>query len=205
MYVPDKFSTDERDAWRIVRDAGAGVLVGSTSSGLASVFVPVLVRDEGRTLVAHVARANPWWRQVPPDTEVLGLFLAASAYVSPSLYPSRFDDPGVVPTWNYVAAEVRGRLKVHDDPTWLDEQVRSLTDQFEAGRIARWRVEDAPAPYVNKQLRAIVGIEIEVTSIEGKSKLSQNRPTIDHDHVRDEMSTGTLAERNVAQRMDPRG
>jgi len=205
VYVPDKFSTDERAAWRIVRDAGAGMLVGSTSSGLASVFVPVLVRDEGRTLVAHVARANPWWRDVRRDSEVLGLFLAASAYVSPSLYPSRFDEPGVVPTWNYVATEVRGLLKVHDDPAWLDEQVRSLTDQFEDGRSPRWRVEDAPAPYVERQLRAIVGIEIEVTSVEGKSKLSQNRPTIDRDHVRDEMIAGTLAERNVAQRMEPRG
>ena len=181
------------------------MLVGSTSSGLASVFVPVLVRDEGRTLVAHVARANPWWRDVRRDFEVLGLFLAASAYVSPSLYPSRFDEPGVVPTWNYVATEVRGLLKVHDDPAWLDEQVRSLTDQFEDGRSPRWRVEDAPAPYVERQLRAIVGIEIEVTSVEGKSKLSQNRPTIDRDHVRDEMIAGTLAERNVAQRMEPRG
>ena len=205
MYVPDKFSTDERDAWRIVCDAGAGVLVRSTSSGLASVFVPVLVRDGGRSLVAHVARANPWWREVQPDTEVLGLFVAASAYVSPSLYPSRFEDPGVVPTWNYAATEVRGLLKVHDDPTWLDDQVRSLTDQFEAGRSPRWRVEDAPDPYVAKQLRAIVGIEIEVMSVEGKSKLSQNRPPIDHDQVRDEMSVGTLSERNVAQRMDPRG
>ena len=205
MYVPDKFSTDERAAWRIVRDAGAGMLVGSTSTGLASVFVPVLVLDEGRTLVAHVARANPWWRDVRRDSEVLGLFLAASAYVSPSLYPSRFDEPGVVPTWNYVATEVRGLLKVHDDPAWLDEQVRSLTDQFEDGRSPRWRVEDAPPPYLARQLRAIVGIEIEVTSVEGKSKLSQNRPTIDRDHVRDEMIAGTLAERNVAQRMEPRG
>ena len=148
MYVPDKFSTDELVAWRIVRDAGAGMLVGTTTSGLASAFVPVVVRDEGRAIVAHVARANPWWREVRSGSEVLGLFLAASAYVSPSLYPSRLENPGVVPTWNYVAAEVRGFVTIHDDPAWLDGQVRSLTDQFEAARSPRWRVEDAPDSYV---------------------------------------------------------
>jgi len=192
---------DEDAAWAVVREAGAGMLVVAAAGGLQSVFVPVIVSDDRTKVLSHVARANPWWRVVADDDEVLGLFLVASAYVSPSNYPSRLESPGTVPTWNYVAAEVRGRARVHDDAEWLHHQVRELTDQFEAGRSPRWRVEDAPSEYVDRQVGAIVGIEIDVETIEGKAKLSQNRPDIDHDTVRDNFAQGTPAERNVAARM----
>ena len=201
MYVPPKFALDNDAAWDVVREAGAGMLVRSSEAGLASVFVPVVVAPDRTTIRAHVARGNPWWRSVRDDSEVLGLFVSASAYVSPSYYPSRFDDPGVVPTWNYVAVEVRGRLHVHDDAAWLADQVRALTSTFEAGRSPQWRVDDAPADYIERQLKAIVGITIDVESLEGKVKLSQNRPVVDHDSVREHLGTGTLAERNVASRM----
>lgn len=201
MYVPPAFSTDDDDAWRVVKDAGAGMLVVNTPDGLASLFVPVVVSDDRRTLTSHLAKANSWWRSASSGDEVLGLFVAASAYVSPSLYPSRIENPGVVPTWNYVAAEVRGRLTLHDDPAWTALQVRAATRNFEAGRDREWRVDDSPADYVDRQLKAIVGIEIEVLSIEGKAKLSQNRPPIDHDSVRDHLAEGTLGDRIVAQRM----
>jgi transcriptional regulator len=201
VYVPPKHATSEEAAWAIVREAGAGMLVVAKSDGLQSVFVPVVVSDDRRTILSHVAKANSWWRSLSDGDEVLGLFLVASAYVSPSNYPSRFESPGVVPTWNYVAAEVRGRLHVHDDPDWLQRQVRVLTSQFEAGRTPEWRVEDAPSEYVDRQVRAIVGIEIDVVAIQGKAKLSQNRPEVDHDTVRDNLAQGTPAERNVAARM----
>ena len=201
MYVPPKHAIDEEAAWAVVREAGAGMLVVAAPDGLRSVFVPVIVSDDRTKVLSHVAKANPWWRTVDDGDEVLGLFLVASAYVSPSNYPSRFESPGTVPTWNYVAAEVRGRARVHDDAQWLHHQVRELTDQFEAGRSPRWRVEDAPGEYVDRQVKAIVGVEIDVVSIEGKAKLSQNRPDIDHDSVRDNFARGTPAERNVAARM----
>ena len=201
MYVPAKFVIDEDASWAAVRDAGAGMLVRTAEAGLTSVFVPVVVDEQHTTVRAHVARANPWWRSVDDGSDVLGLFVAASAYVSPSYYPSRLEDPGVVPTWNYVAVEVRGRLHVHDDATWLDDQVRELTTTFESGRPTPWRVDDAPAAYIERQLRAIVGITIDVLSIEGKAKLSQNRPQIDHDSVRDHLAQGSANERNVASRM----
>ena len=201
MYVPPKHATSEEAAWAIVREAGAGMLVVATPDGLQSVFVPVVVSDDRRTILSHVAKANSWWRSLSDGDEALGLFLVASAYVSPSNYPSRFESPGVVPTWNYIAAEVRGRLRVHDDPEWLQRQVRVLTSQFEAGRTPEWRVEDAPREYVDRQVRAIVGIEIDVVAIQGKAKLSQNRPEVDHDAVRDNLARGTPAERNVAARM----
>ena len=202
MYVPPKHAIDEEAAWAIVREAGAGMLVVAKSDGLQSVFVPVVVSEDRTKILTHVARANSWWRSLNDGDEVLGLFLVASAYVSPSNYPSRFESPGVVPTWNYVAAEVRGRLTVHDDPDWLQRQVRLLTSQFEAGRSPEWRVEDAPNEYVERQVKAIVGLEIDVVAIQGKAKLSQNRPAVDHDSVRDNLAHGSPAERNVAARMN---
>lgn len=202
MYVPALFKVDDDEAWQIVHDAGAAMLVTATQEGLASVFVPVLPSQDRRTISFHVARANPWWRSVNEGTEVLALFLAASAYVSPNLYPSRSESPGVVPTWNYVACEVRGRLRVHDDLEWTSNQVHDLTSRFEANNRPPWRVEDSPAEYIGHQLTAIVGLEIEVDSIQGKAKLSQNRPEIDHDHVREHFAQGSWAEQNVALRMN---
>jgi transcriptional regulator len=202
MYVPPHFKVDEDAAWRIVLDAGAGVLVITTDQGLESVFVPVIVSDDRRTIRFHVARANAWWRAVKEDQEVLAIFLSASAYVSPNLYPSRVDEPGVVPTWNYESCEVRGRLSVHDNKEWTSQQVHDLTDHFEEGDTPPWRVEDSPAEYIGHQLAAIVGMEIDVRSIQGKAKLSQNRPEVDHDNVREAFKTGSLREQNVASRMN---
>jgi len=201
MYVPPKHAVDEEAAWRIVDEAGAGMLVIPTPEGLQSVYVPVVPSEDRRSITSHVARANRWWREVEEGSEVLAIFLTASAYVSPSLYPSRAQSPGVVPTWNYVACEVRGRLRVHDDPEWLAAQVRHVTDRMEEGREPRWRVEDSPEEYIGHQLAAIVGIEIDVTSIQGKAKLSQNRPEVDHDNVRETFATGSLRERIVASQM----
>jgi transcriptional regulator len=205
MYVPPKHAVDDDAAWAIVREAGAGMLVASAPDGLQSVFVPVVVSDDRAKIFSHVAKANGWWRALHDGDEVLGLFLVASAYVSPSNYPSRFENSGVVPTWNYVTAEVRGRVTVHDDPEWLTRQVRLVTDQFEAERTPRWSLDDAASTYIDQQVKAIVGIEIDVVAIQGKAKLSQNRPAVDHDAVRDNLSDGTPAERNVAQRMQNDG
>ena len=201
MYVPPQFVIDADEAWGVVNDAGAGMLVLQTSSGLASVYVPVIVSDDRRTIRTHVAKANPWWKSVGEGADVLALFLAASAYVTPSYYPSRLDNPDVVPTWNYVAAEVRGRATIHDDSDWKLAQTTAVTSHFEQGRDPEWRADDLDPHYRELQMKAIVGVEIAVQSIEGKAKLSQNRLDIDRRSVRDNFSDGTLAERNVAARM----
>jgi len=201
VYVPSKFAVDDEDAWRIVNDAGAGMLIIAGASGLASVFVPVIVSDDRRTIRSHLARANPWWKSVNDGVDVLGLFVAGSAYVTPSYYPSRHKNPNAVPTWNYVAAEVRGRLTLHDDREWKLDQVRALTHHFEERRDPEWLVDDLDEEYRDRQLNGIVGIEIAVTGIEGKAKLSQNRPEEDAHSVRDHFLEGSLQERNVAQRM----
>jgi transcriptional regulator len=201
VYVPPQFVIDADEAWGVVNDAGAGMLVLQTSSGLASVYVPVIVSDDRRTIRTHVAKANPWWKSVGEGADVLALFLAASAYVTPSYYPSRLDNPDVVPTWNYVAAEVRGRATIHDDGEWKLAQTTAVTSHFEEGRDPEWRADDLDPHYRELQMKAIVGVEIAVQSIEGKAKLSQNRLDIDRRSVRDNFSDGTLAERNVAARM----
>jgi transcriptional regulator len=202
VYVPPKHAVDDDDAWLIVKDAGAGSLVIVTPLGMASVFVPVVVSEDRRTLTSHLARANSWWKTVRTGDEVLALFQAASAYVTPSYYPSRLENPGVVPTWNYVAAGVRGHLRLHEEPEWKLDQIRAVTQQFESGRDPEWRVDDLDEKYRQKQLTAIVGIEIDVISIEGKAKLSQNRPDEDQKSVRDHFVKGTLGERNVGLRMN---
>jgi len=201
MYVPPSFAIDDDEAWRVVNDAGAGMLVLQTDNGLASVYVPVIVSDDRRTIRTHVAKANPWWKSVGDGADVLALFLAASAYVTPSYYPSRLKNPGVVPTWNYVAAEVRGRATIHDDSEWKLAQTTAVTSHFEEGRDPEWSADGLDPHYREVQMKAIVGVEIEVVSIEGKAKLSQNRPDIDRRTVREEFAEGSLAERNVANRM----
>lgn len=203
MYVPANFAVSDDEAWRIVIDAGAGMLVITTSEGLASVFVPVLVSDDRRSLSSHVAKANPWWKSASDGSDVLALFVAASAYVSPRNYLSRFENPNTVPTWNYAAAEVRGTLTLHTDLQWKHDQVRSLTHHFEQGSEEEWLVDDLDAHYRDGQLQAIVGIEIAVTSIEAKAKLSQNRQEIDRLNVRANFEQGTLVQRGVAARMNP--
>ena len=202
MYVPPKHAVDDDGAWEIVEDAGAGNLVIASPKGLMSVFVPVVVSDDRRTLTSHLAKANPWWREVKAGDEVLALFLTASAYITPTYYPSRIESPNVVPTWNYVAAEVRGRVRLQEGPEWKLNQVRAVTRRFEHGRDPEWRVDDLDETYREKQLTAIVGIEIDVISIEGKAKLSQNRPAEDQQSVQRNLEDGSLAERNVATRME---
>jgi len=201
MYVPKLFAFNDDKAWQVVDDAGAGMLVIETASGLASVYVPVIVSDDRRTIKTHVAKANPWWKSVGEDTEVLALFVTASAYVSPNYYPSRLENPGVVPTWNYVAAEVRGRATIRDDLEWKLAQTTALTSHFERGYDPEWRADDLDAQYREQQLKAIVGVEIDVISIEGKAKLSQNRPDVDRRSVRDHFAEGSPEQRNVARRM----
>ena len=202
MYVPPKFSVEQEAAWDIIKDAGAGLLVVSGPEGMESVFVPVVVNTDRTRLTSHVAKANKWWRALNNGDEVLAVFLAASAYVSPSNYPSRFEKHEVVPTWNFVMAEVRGTVTVHPDAEWLKKQTTSVTEEFERQRNPQWLISEMPSEYYDQQLKAIVGLEILVTDIQGKAKLSQNRPEIDHNSVRDNFAQGTLSEQNVAHRMN---
>jgi transcriptional regulator len=182
---------------------GPAHLVTWGSEGFESSLVPLLVRPGpgplGR-LVGHLARANPQWRSFGPGAPALATFRGPDAYVSPSSYATKARDPRVVPTWNYIVLEARGTVVAHDDEAWVDEVVRALTQRHEAGRPDPWSVDDAPADYLAGMRRAIVGVELVITGLEAKRKLSQNRPA-DVDGVIAALAGGSPAEQAVAQAM----
>jgi transcriptional regulator len=186
MYIPAHFSPDEALVDELLRNHGAADLVTVTSQGLVATMLPfVWVPSAGEhgSLHGHVARNNDQWR-----LDSLGDALAivrgpGDAYISPGFYPSKLENGRVVPTWNYVTAHVYGELVVHDDPVWVEDLVRRLTGKHEAYREHPWSVDDAPRAFVEGQLRAIVGVELVVSRIEAKAKLSQNRSAEDVEGV----------------------
>jgi transcriptional regulator len=199
MYVPSHFAVDEVATRRLLAGQSTADLVTATPRGLVATFLPILYEPAGDgygSVLGHVARANDQWR-LPVLGEALMIVHGADAYVSPSWYPSKAAHGRVVPTWDYAAAHVYGRLVVHDDPVWLESLVRRLTDKHEAPRAQPWSVDDAPAPYVAGQLGAIVGVEVTVTRIETKAKWSQNRPAPDIDGVIEGL--GTTGQVDAAQ------
>lgn len=185
MYLPAHFEeTRPAVLHELVRTHPLGLLVTQSSAGeLAANSIPfVLDADPAGgpgLLRGHVARANPLWREARGDTDSLVVFQGPQAYVSPSLYASKAEHGKVVPTWNYVMVQARGRLRAVDDAPWLHAFVTRLTDRHEAPRAQPWAVTDAPVDYVAAMLRAIVGIEIELTALTGKWKVGQNRSAAD--------------------------
>jgi transcriptional regulator len=182
MYVPSAFApTDEAVRELLLRHRAAD-LVTAGPEGLTATMLPFLY-DAGRhTLRGHFARNNDHWRSADGAAGLV-IVRGPDAYVSPSWYASKAEHGRVVPTWNYVTAHVHGTVSVHDDPDWVADLVRELTDRHEAGRPAPWSVDDAPPRFFAGQLRAIVGVELAIERVEAKFKLSQNRPAADVDGV----------------------
>ena len=181
MYVPAHFAVDAATLNELLADHGAADLITPTARGLLATMLP-FVHDpeagEHGALLGHVARNNPHWHE-PATGESLVIVRASDAYISPSWYAAKAEHGRVVPTWNYLTAHVYGRLVVHDDVEWLSALVRRLTDKHEAGFASPWSVDDAPGRFISGQLRAIVGVELLITRIEAKAKLSQNRSAAD--------------------------
>src|SRR5581483_11539556 len=164
MYVPAHFSESRVEVLHaLIRERPLGILVTFGAEGLSANHLPFEIAPEPHPfglLRCHVARANPVWRDFSADHEALVIFTGPSTYVSPSWYPSKNESGEVVPTYNYLAAHAYGAMKVVHDAAWLRGLVTRLTERFETGREAPWRVSDAPAAFIEKQLGAIVGIEI---------------------------------------------
>jgi len=177
MYVPRFNAFDDDEAIRaMVLTIGSAELITVGEDGYPlSTRLPVVW--DGDRLVLHIARANPHWRSIPSDRDVpaLAVVTDAEAYVSPAWYATKAEHGRVVPTWNYSAVHFSGRVQRHDDPDWVRSAVTLLTEQQESSRAEPWAVTDAPATYIDKQLRAIVGLEVTIEAVEGKAKLSQNR------------------------------
>ncbi|MEU3860028.1 FMN-binding negative transcriptional regulator [Streptomyces sp. NPDC028722] len=185
MYLPHHFTADEAAVRDLLARQGAADLVTMTGRGLLATLLPFEYDPEAGehgSLVGHLARANDQWRE-PVQGEAMAIVRGPEGYVTPSWYPSKAEHHRVVPTWNYITAHVYGRLVVHNDPAWVAAQLRRLTDRHEAGSAEPWSVDQAPAKFVEARLRAVVGVELVISRIEAKFKLSQNQPRPDVEGV----------------------
>lgn len=189
MYRVAAFSEDRVTVMHaLIRAHPLATLVTAVGGVLEANHIPMLIDPAPAphgTLRGHVARANPLWRERHEGGEALAVFQGPQAYVTPSWYPSKRDTGKVVPTWNYAVVHARGPLVVRDDRAWLRDLVSRLTDLQEAGLPQPWGIADAPADYIERMLEAIVGIEIPVVQLQGKWKVSQNRPEADRSGVID--------------------
>lgn len=208
MYQPPAFREDRIEVQHdLIRRYPLGLLVTAGPSGLMANAVPFLVDGDGTAmgvLRAHLAKANGQWRDLESLEECLVVFQGPQDYVTPSWYATKRETGKVVPTWNYAAVHAWGRPRVIADAAWLRRQVGDLTDAQERSRSEPWAVDDAPPPFVDAQIKGIVGIEIAITRIEGKWKVSQNRPEADrsgvHEGLRAQGGDGDAMADLVAER-----
>lgn len=177
MYVPDHFAVSDTDSlYDLIRAHPMGTLITNGANGLDANHLPFeLEAGERPTLHAHVARNNSVWRDVADGDEVLVVFRAGDAYISPNWYPSKHEHHKQVPTWNYKVAHVHGRVVIQDDERYVRGIVAKLTRRHEASQEKPWKMTDSAPEYIDTLLKAIVGIQVDITRIVGKYKLSQNK------------------------------
>lgn len=185
MYLPQQFAESRiEELHRLVHEHPLGMLVTHTPQGLDANHIPFEL-DAGRgacgTLQAHIARANPLATQFPDGAEVMVVFRGPDGYISPNWYPSKHETHRHVPTWNYEVVHAHGRLRVVDDQKFVRGVLARLTRRHEATQPRPWQMGDAPRDYLEQMLQMIVGLEVEVTRLEGKRKLGQNRDALDQD------------------------
>ena len=187
MYVPSHFEETRVEVLhQLIREHSLAVLVTLGSEGINANHIPFEIDPEPApfgTLRGHVARANPVWRDFSKDVAPLAIFQGPQTYITPSWYQTKKETGKVVPTYNYVVVHAYGALRPIEDRVWLRGLVERLTNRYESARPESWKVTDAPGDFIEKQLRAIVGIEIPITKLVGKWKVSQNRPSADRDGV----------------------
>jgi transcriptional regulator len=181
MYLPSHFEEKRvTELHRVIREYPLGILVLNGPNGIGANHLPFeLNPNEGEHghLLAHVARANPLWQEANDGDEALVIFRAANAYISPNWYPSKHEHHQQVPTWNYQAVHAHGKIRIRDDEKFLRGLVARLTrtNELRVGAERPWKLTDSSPEYIARQLTAIVGIEIEITQLVGKWKLSQNK------------------------------
>ncbi len=184
MYIQPAFAEDRIEVKQgLIRAYPLGMLITPGATPTADLVPFALYPDEGEAglgiLRAHIGRSNPVVQSLAAGGECLVVFQGPDAYVSPSWYATKATTHKVVPTWNFTMVQVRGKARLVEDAAWLQKQIRSLTAQHESGLAQSWEVDDAPVEFIDGLLRAIVGIEIPIASIEGKWKVSQNRSNAD--------------------------
>ena len=183
MYLPKHFEETRVDVLHaLIRAHPLGALVVMTPRGLDANHIPLEVDPDPApfgTLRGHIARANPLWRETIHDGQALAIFQGPDTYVSPAWYATKQETGKVVPTWNYAVVHAHGPMRFIDDRAWLRAFVERLTHRHEAARPEPWKVTDAPADYIDTQLGAIIGLEVPITRLVGKWKVSQNRASRD--------------------------
>jgi transcriptional regulator len=205
MYVPNHFKEDDQEKLQQhIRDYGFGILIIADDEGIEANHVPFhLSTGENGSLghlECHLARSNPVWQRMQGGAQVLAVFQGPDAYVSPSWYPTKAETGRVVPTWNYLAVHAEGRAQIIHDSSWLKHHLNKLTEQHESQMAAPWSVDDAPADFTERLVRAIVGIEIKIESLRGKLKASQNQPDQNRAGVKAGLESGEGAKnRAMAQ------
>lgn len=198
MYLSSHFEESRIEVLhQLIREHPLGALVTLSAQGLNANHIPFEIDGAlgpRGTLRGHVARANPVWRDHSQTAEALVIFIGPQAYVTPSWYQTKSETGEVVPTYNYLAVHAYGPLVIRHEQDWLRGLVTRLTNRFEAGFGAPWQVSDAPEAFIEKQLRAIVGIEMPLNRLIGKWKVSQNRPAADRAGVVRGLSESTDAD-----------
>ncbi|MFM5417390.1 FMN-binding negative transcriptional regulator [Aeromonas veronii] len=183
MYLPPYFATDDPEALhKLMQAHPLGALITHGERGLDANHLPFeLDTESGKhgVLRAHIARNNPLWQEARDGDEVLVIFKAADAYISPNWYPSKKAHHQQVPTWNYSVVHAHGRIQIRDDARFVRRLLANLTRHHEAGEPTPWKMADAPRDYLEAKVAAVVGIEIEITGLVGKFKLSQNKEAAD--------------------------
>lgn len=185
MYLPQQFAEPRaEELHRLIRDHPLGMLVRPVGAGFEAEHLPFLLEpgpNSPGTLFAHVARANPVWRELGSGATVLVVFRGVQGYISPNWYPGKHETHRRVPTWNYEIVHAHGSVHVHDDEAYVRGVVARLTRRHEASQPKPWKMGDAPADYLSQQLANIVAIEVRLTRLEGKRKLNQHHAAPDRE------------------------
>jgi transcriptional regulator len=203
MYIPKHFDEPRLDVMHdFIRANTLATIVTTTADGLNANHIPlILVENESfGILQGHVARANPIWKETSLAVESIAIFQGSNAYISPSFYASKAENGKVVPTWNYAVVHAYGTLRAVDDAKWLRSQIERMTAQQEADFPKPWTLNDAPEDYIEKLITAVVGIEIVITKLDGKWKVSQNQPAENKESV--VVSLGNRNDKNDSAMID---
>jgi transcriptional regulator len=205
MYTPKPFAEHRTEQLHeFIRAHPLATIVSATADGLIATHAPLILDDasgEHGELRGHFARANPHATLAGSVGATMAIFSDPGAYISPSWYPSKAEHGKVVPTWNYVAVHAQGELELIDDPAFVRANILALTREHESAREAPWHVSDAPESFIAQQLKAIVGVRIRIVRLEGKWKMSQNRPDQDIDGVVNGLSASTSDPDRVVGRL----
>jgi len=197
MYTPKHFSAPNASALHaLMRAYPFATLVVATATDIEINHLPLHL-DAAGVLSGHLARANPLWQAIQAEQPVMAIFHGPHAYVTPSWYATKAQTGRVVPTWNYVVVHVRGTLRLIEDAHWFRSHLAALTVQQEAAFEQPWQLEDAPAGFIDKLMQAVVGIEIDITQLTGKWKVSQNQPPENQLGVLQGLSASEVAHGNT--------